>query len=640
MSIYKGSHDITYNSISTSILPIGSKISASNYVVNGDNEIVFHLPIINAFDIDWNHAYLTSLDTYIDSTEDLLHQLEVIYNSIGNIDLSNYVTKDELLSKDYLTQEIANIIYAPKSVEDSISQIYTYLDNKANVDSIPKSIYDLTGYSDFATQAWVSNQLRYYAKSPYDVYVDNGGTLSQTQWLESLKGKDGVNGASAYQIYLQHGGSLSETNWLNSLKGADGWSAYQIAKANDPSIGTQEEWIASLKGDKGDKGDNGKSAYQLAVDAGYTGTQEEWITSLKGEKGERGDKGETGASINILGYYETLEELKEATADTINSIGDAYNVGGVFYTYNDQFTSIDDKWKYAGSIQGNDGKSAYDLAVLHGYTGTESEWIKSLKGEKGEKGDTGEKGEKGDKGDIGRSAYDVAQSNGFEGTETEWLASLKGDKGDQGIQGPTGNTGASAYQIAVEAGYTGTLSEWLESLKGVQGPQGLQGNSAFDIYRLNGGTLTTESEWIASLKGTNGKSAYEVAQSNGFTGTETEWLASLKGDKGDQGIQGPTGNTGLNAYQIAVEAGYTGTETEWLESLKGAQGPQGKSAYDIYKEYQIATGNTYLNESDWNNKLANIQVYSAGSGINISEEGVISSTIDISGNAIWYEETE
>lgn len=535
MSIYKGSHDITYNSISTSTLAIGSKISASRYVVNDDNEIIFHLPIINGFDIDWNHAYLTSLDTYIDSTEDLLHQLEVIYNSIENIDLSNYVTKDELLSKEYLTQEIANILYAPKSVEDSISQIYSYLDSKANVDAIPRSIYDLTGYSDFATQAWVSNQLRYYSKSAYDVYVDNGGTLSQTQWLESLKGRDGIDGKSAYQIYLQHGGTLSETNWLNSLKGTDGWSAYQIAKANDPSIGTQEEWIASLKG----------------------------------EKGERGDKGETGASINILGYYETLEELKEATADTINSIGDAYNVGGVFYTYNDQFTSIDDKWKFAGSIQGNDGKSAYDLAVLHGYTGTESEWINSLKGEKGEKGEIGEKGEKGDKGDIGRSAYDVAQSNGFEGTETEWLASLKGDKGDQGIQGPTGNTGASAYQIAVEAGYTGTLSEWLESLKGAQGPQGPQGKSAFDIYRLNGGTLTTESEWIASLKGTNGK-----------------------------------------------------------------------SAYDIYKEFQIAMGNTYLNESDWNNKLANIQVYTAGSGINISQEGVISSTIDISGNAIWYEETE
>lgn len=38
--------------------------------------------------------------------------------------------------------------------------------------------------------------------------------------------------------------------------------------------------------------------------------------------------------------------------------------------------------------------------------------------------------------------------------------------------------------------------------------------------------------------GADGKSAYEVAQDNGFTGTETEWLASLKGETGAQGPQG------------------------------------------------------------------------------------------------------
>lgn len=32
----------------------------------------------------------------------------------------------------------------------------------------------------------------------------------------------------------------------------------------------------------------------------------------------------------------------------------------------------------------------------------------------------------------GYSAYEVALINGFEGTEEEWLASLKGDKGDKG----------------------------------------------------------------------------------------------------------------------------------------------------------------------------------------------------------------
>jgi hypothetical protein len=33
------------------------------------------------------------------------------------------------------------------------------------------------------------------------------------------------------------------------------------------------------------------------------------------------------------------------------------------------------------------------------------------------------------KGDDGRSAYQVAVDNGFEGTEAEWLASLKGRDG-------------------------------------------------------------------------------------------------------------------------------------------------------------------------------------------------------------------
>lgn len=39
---------------------------------------------------------------------------------------------------------------------------------------------------------------------------------------------------------------------------------------------------------------------------------------------------------------------------------------------------------------GNDGASAYEIAVAHGFVGTEEEWLKSLKGEKGDKGDKGD----------------------------------------------------------------------------------------------------------------------------------------------------------------------------------------------------------------------------------------------------------
>ena len=66
---------------------------------------------------------------------------------------------------------------------------------------------------------------------------------------------------------------------------------------------------------------------------------------------------------------------------------------------------------------------------------------KGDKGDTGAKGDTGEKGDKGDKGDQGApgenglSAYEIAVANGFTGTEEEWLASLKGNPGADGKDG-------------------------------------------------------------------------------------------------------------------------------------------------------------------------------------------------------------
>ncbi len=52
-------------------------------------------------------------------------------------------------------------------------------------------------------------------------------------------------------------------------------------------------------------------------------------------------------------------------------------------------TYDDDSTKDAGeveTVQGEDGKSAYEVAVEQGYVGTEEEWLESLKGEQGEEG--------------------------------------------------------------------------------------------------------------------------------------------------------------------------------------------------------------------------------------------------------------
>ena len=46
----------------------------------------------------------------------------------------------------------------------------------------------------------------------------------------------------------------------------------------------------------------------------------------------------------------------------------------------------------AGALKGDPGMSAYDLAVANGYSGSEAEWLNSLKGEAGKTPSIGENG--------------------------------------------------------------------------------------------------------------------------------------------------------------------------------------------------------------------------------------------------------
>lgn len=102
-------------------------------------------------------------------------------------------------------------------------------------------------------------------------------------------------------------------------------------------------------------------------------------------------------------------------------------------------------------------------------------------------GSIGLQGPKGDNGIDGKSAYDLWISAGNTGTVQTFLNSLKGAKGDTGAQGPqgirgltgdrgedgqNGIDGKSAYQLWLDAGNTGTLQNFLDSLKGPKGDTG------------------------------------------------------------------------------------------------------------------------------------------------------------------------
>ena len=79
------------------------------------------------------------------------------------------------------------------------------------------------------------------------------------------------------------------------IVGSRGYSAYEVAVQNG-FVGTEEEWLESLKGEQGEpgtpfgdltpeqkeelRGEEGKSAYEVAVDNGYQGTEEEWVNDF------------------------------------------------------------------------------------------------------------------------------------------------------------------------------------------------------------------------------------------------------------------------------------------------------------------------------------------------------------------------
>lgn len=124
-------------------------------------------------------------------------------------------------------------------------------------------------------------------------------------------------------------------------------------------------------------------------------------------------------------------------------------------------------------LQVPSGLSAYEIAVIYGFNGTEEEWLASLKGNDGQSGAEG------------RSAYEIAVQNGFEGTENEWIESLKGNDGEPGqaatIEIGSVITGEPGTQAIVENVGTDTAAILNFTIpKGEKGNPGSSGGTGSD----------------------------------------------------------------------------------------------------------------------------------------------------------------
>lgn len=66
-------------------------------------------------------------------------------------------------------------------------------------------------------------------------------------------------------------------------------------------------------------GQRGKSAYEVAVDNGFTGTEQEWLESLKGKDGKDGVNGTSGTSEAVSLSFPSIKNMLDDRAIIANS---------------------------------------------------------------------------------------------------------------------------------------------------------------------------------------------------------------------------------------------------------------------------------------------------------------------------------
>ncbi len=470
-------------------------------------------------------------------------------------------------------------------------------------------------------------------KSAYEIAVENGFVGTEAEWLESLKGQDGKD-AEGPTIEINDDGY-----WVINGKPTDVLAVAKDGKDGvTPTISSDGYWVINnvktsikAKGENGENGANGadgtsgKSAYEIAVENGFVGTEAEWLESLKGQDGKDGQNGVT-PTISSDGYW-VINNVKtnvkargedgadgaDGVAPTIEISLDGYWViNNVKTNVKAEGTNGADGKNGANGTDGADGKSAYEIAVENGFVGTEAEWLESLKGQDGKDGQNG--------------VTPTISSDGYwviNNVKTNVKAKGEdGTNGVDGINGTDGEDGKSAYEIAVENGFVGTEAEWLESLKGQDGKDGEDGVTPTI-------TISSDGYWVINNVKTNVKAKGE------------------DGADGKDGTNGTDGADGKSAYDIAVENGFVGTEAEWLESLKGQDGKDGTtSSSTSLVDYKVAINKGLLSavaiKSQFTKLVDSVQKQytMAGSGVIIQDDKTTGTAYILTNYHVLYDKND
>ena len=201
------------------------------------------------------------------------------------------------------------------------------------------------------------------------------------------------------------------------------------------------------------------------------------------------------------------------------------------------------------------GLSAYELAVQHGYEGTIEEWLESLNG---------------------KSAYEIAVDNGYSGTQKEWNAAINAATTQSVVGIKTAKFSANGELILVLSDGTelnvGT-AVGADGKNGTNGEDGADGKNGKDGVGITNTAINEQDQLVITysdgrvvnldkLVGLNGKDGIGISKSEinaagelviTYTNGQQANLGCIIGADGQNGTNGADGVDGKDGITVFRE---------------------------------------------------------------------------------------
>lgn len=289
-------------------LPLYLQMTTAEGVLKGIVELQFPEGNVRFSGVNFKVSFAPD-DTEVESTDDF------------NV-LENFISKP---ATDGVVGQVLSIDSDGNTIWRTLKEFdgdYAHLSNKPSINGVElngnKSLEDLN-----IKQTYTAD----------DIPFADGETFQQKFNNGELKGQDGVSGADGITPHIGDNGNwfIGETDTNKPSQGTNGVNGNDgvgVAKSEvntsgelvitySNGISTNLGKIVGKDGLDGTNGQNGLSAYEIAKNGGFIGTEEDWLKSLKGEKGQNGKDGKT--PVKGVDYF-TTEDKTEFTTEVIESL--------------------------------------------------------------------------------------------------------------------------------------------------------------------------------------------------------------------------------------------------------------------------------------------------------------------------------